>query len=268
MQSSESRLDRREMLAALGLGAAAIAGSAVAQQPAQPAGAQAKTPPTAIVPGNVIPAELNLFDDASGQFVLPPLHYAFDALEPHIDAKTMEIHHDKHHQAYVNGLNKALAELARIRSAAGDSALVKFWANQVSFHGGGHINHSLFWNMMAPPSKGGGGSPKGKLAEAIQKTFGSYEQFVAQFKTTANSVEGGGWGWLVVEPWSRQLLLIQGEKQQDLMVTGCLPVVGIDVWEHAYYLKYQNKRPDYVTAWFNVVNWEFCQQLYERAIAR
>ncbi|MBS0186711.1 MAG: superoxide dismutase [Planctomycetes bacterium] len=259
-----SPLDRREALAALGLAAAAFPTLGLAQPTPQPA----KGPPIAVIPGSAAPADLKVFDEASGQFVLPALPYAFDALEPHIDAKTMEIHHDKHHAAYVAGLNKAIAELARIRAAAGDSSLVKHWANQVSFHGAGHINHSLFWQMMAPAGKGGGGSPRGALADAIQKAFGSYEQFLAQFKATATSVEGGGWGWLVVEPWSRQLLLIQGEKQQDLMVTGCLPVLGIDVWEHAYYLKYQNKRADYVNAFPNLINWEFCGKLYDRAIAR
>lgn len=277
-QSDSTPLARREALAALGFGAFAAAGVALAQpssQPSPPATnptapreTPAKGPPTAIIPGNVAPAELNVFDDATGQFVLPALPYAFDAMEPHIDAKTMEIHHGKHHAAYVAGLNKALAELARIRTAAGDSALVKFWANQVSFHGGGHINHSLFWNMMAPAGKGGGGSPRGKLADAIQKSFGSYEQFVAQFKATASSVEGGGWAWLAVEPWSKQLLLFQGEKQQDLMVTGSLPVLGLDVWEHAYYLKYQNKRAEYINAFFSLINWEYCGKLYERAMVR
>ncbi|MGH7243078.1 MAG: superoxide dismutase [Phycisphaerales bacterium] len=270
--SSSEPIRRREALAILGLGVGAVAGSAFAQpsptSPTSPKDLPAKGAPIAIVPGNVAPAELNVFDEATGQFILPALPYAFDAMEPHIDAKTMEIHHDKHHAAYVAGLNKALAELARIRSAAGDSSLVKFWANQVSFHGGGHINHSLFWNMLAPAGKGGGGSPRGKLAEAIQKSFGSYEQFVAQFKATAGSVEGGGWGWLAVEPWSKQLLLFQGEKQQDLMVTGALPVLGIDVWEHAYYLKYQNKRADYVNSFFNLINWEYCGKLYDRAVAR
>ncbi|MBX3380881.1 MAG: superoxide dismutase [Phycisphaeraceae bacterium] len=276
--SAPPEIPRREALAALGIGAFVAAGAAIAQpstqptppatNPTRPKDLPAKGPPTAIVPGNLAPAELHVFDEATGLFVLPALPYAFDAMEPYIDAKTMEIHHDKHHAGYVAGLNKSLAELARIRSAAGDSGLVKFWANQVSFHGGGHINHSLFWNMMAPPGKGGGGSPRGALAEAINKTFGSYEQFVAQFKATAGSVEGGGWGWLAVEPWSKQLLLFQGEKQQDLMVTGALPVLGIDVWEHAYYLKYQNKRAEYVGAFFSLINWEFCGKLYDRAIAR
>lgn len=261
-KGADKGLDRREMLAALGLGAVALAGTA-SGQPQIPS---SKVPTVAVVPGNATPAELKVFDAASGQFVLPDLPYSFDALEPHIDAKTMEIHHNKHHAAYVAGLNKALGELARIRTAAGDSSLVKYWANQVSFHGAGHINHSLFWQMMAPAGKGGGGVPQGKLAEAINKAFGSYEQFMAQLKATANSVEGGGWAWLVVEPWSKQLMLIQGEKQQDLMVTGTLPVLGIDVWEHAYYLKYQNKRADYVNAFPNVINWEFCGKLYDRAV--
>ncbi|HEX8878191.1 MAG TPA: superoxide dismutase [Phycisphaerales bacterium] len=266
-------VDRREALAALGLAAASLPAIALAQPPsittpnAPPPRDPATKPPIAIIPGNAAPVDLKIFDEASGQFVLPALPYAKDALEPHIDAQTMEIHHSKHHAAYVAGVNKALGELARIRTAAGDSALIKHWANQVSFHLSGHVNHALFWNMLAPPGKGGGGgSPGGELAKAIAASFGSFEQFVAQFKSTATAVEGGGWAWLAVEPWSKQLVLIQQEKQQDMWVTGAQPVLGIDVWEHAYYLKYQNKRADYVAAFLNVVNWRFCEGLYLRAV--
>jgi Fe-Mn family superoxide dismutase len=271
MNDSSRSVDRREALAAIGLAAASLPSLAMAQPPSitspnSPPPKDGSKPPIAVIPSNTAPSELKIFDEASGQFVLPALPYAKDALEPHIDAQTMEIHHGKHHAAYVSGANKALAELARIRTAAGDSALIKHWANQVSFHLSGHVNHALFWNMLAPAGKGGGGAPGGELAKAIAASFGSFEQFVAQFKATATAVEGGGWAWLAVEPWSKQLVLIQQEKQQDMWVTGAQPVLGIDVWEHAYYLKYQNKRADYVAAFLNVVNWRFCESLFLRAV--
>jgi Fe-Mn family superoxide dismutase len=167
----------------------------------------------------------------------------------------------------VAGLNKALKELKNIREGGGDASLIKHWSREVSFHGSGHINHTLFWNMMAPAGKGGGGQPSGKLAEAINTAFGSFDKFVAQFKAAATQVEGGGWAWLVYDPVSKGLAIIQEEKQQDMMLTGCRPILGIDVWEHAYYLKYQNKRGDYIGAWMNVVNWPFAAELFEKASA-
>ncbi len=207
------------------------------------------------------------WDQAKGEYVLPPLPYDKTALEPHIDAQTMEIHHDKHHAAYVAGVNKALKELKNIREGGGDASLIKHWSRELSFHGSGHINHTLFWNMMAPAGTGGGGQPSGKLATAIDKAFGGFDKFVAQFKAAAGQVEGGGWAWLVYDPMSKGLLIIQEEKQQDMMLSGCHPILGIDVWEHAYYLKYQNKRGDYVNSFMNVVNWGFVQGLFDSAMA-
>ena len=257
--------DRREALTILGASAAFLAAGAARAQPE----AAAKQPPEGTPRINVrMPAgavTIKIYDEDKREFVLPPLPYAKAALEPHIDAQTMEIHHGKHHQAYVNGLNKALKELATIREAAGDAALVKHWAREVAFHAGGHVNHALFWHMMAPAGQGGGGEPTGPLADALSRDFGSFPKFVAQFKATAAGVDGSGWAWLVHEPLSDRLFITPMEKQQDGFVAGCHPILGLDVWEHAYYLKYQNKRPDYATAFFNVVNWSFCQQLYTAA---
>lgn len=199
------------------------------------------------------------FQPATGEYTLPPLPYAAEALEPHLDAKTITIHHDKHHAAYVRGLNIALQQLDLIRTGGGDPALIKHWSRELSFHASGHINHSLFWNCMAPT--GGGEPPAGILADAIVRDFGSFNAFAAQFRLAAETVEGGGWAWLVHEPLAGRLLVIQQEKQQDMMVTGARPLLGIDVWEHAYYLKYENRRADYVAAFMNVINWPYVQQL-------
>jgi Fe-Mn family superoxide dismutase len=247
-------LDRRTILSGLGISALGVV--------AAPAlGGQAATQPA----GTPV-ADLG-FDAAKGEYVLPPLPYPKDALEPHLDAATMEIHHGKHHKAYVDGLNKALKALADIRAGTGDASLVKHWSREVSFHGAGHINHSLFWNMMAPAGKGGGGEPTGPLADMIARDFGSFAAFAGHFKAAAVAVEGSGWAWLVYEPVARRLLITQGEKQQNLMLTGVRPILGVDVWEHAYYLKYQNKRADYVAAFMNVVNWSFCASLLKAATA-
>jgi Fe-Mn family superoxide dismutase len=253
--SANSPIDRRDVLTAIG-----VAGAAAAFAHAQPG-----TPLTTGGSKPAAPAGLPGFDAAKGEYVLPPLPYDKNALEPHIDAQTMEIHHDKHHKAYVDGLNKAVKALRDIREG-GDAGLIKHWSRELSFHGSGHVNHTLFWNMMAPAGKGGGGQPTGKLAAAIEADFGGFDKFLAHFKGAAAQVEGGGWAWLVVCPVSKKLVIIQEEKQQDMMLTGAKPVLGIDVWEHAYYLKYQNKRSDYVTAFMNVVNWKFCEGLYEAAI--
>jgi superoxide dismutase, Fe-Mn family len=181
---------------------------------------------------------------------LPPLPYAVDALEPHLDAQTMQLHHDKHHLAYVNGLNKAEEELAKARQS-GDHALVQHWSRQAAFHGGGHWLHSMFWKVMAPAGKGGGGEPSGELLAAITESFGS---------AAANAVEGSGWGLLHYRAADQRLIILQAENQQKLSAWGSTPILGVDVWEHAYYLKYQNRRADYVTAWWNVVNWTQVEQ--------
>ncbi|MBK7405070.1 MAG: superoxide dismutase [Phycisphaerales bacterium] len=206
------------------------------------------------------------WDSAKGEYTLPPLPYDYAALEPHIDAQTMQIHHDKHHAGYVKGLNNALAKLAEARQA-GDAGLIAHWSKQLSFHGSGHVNHTLFWLGMAPSGKGGGGEPSGSLRAAIDRDFGSFDKFSWQFREAAKSVEGSGWGWLVFEPLGRRLAVIQGENQQKLMLTGAAPLLGLDVWEHAYYLKYQNRRAEYVDAFMNVVNWGFVQSRFAEVSA-
>jgi len=186
---------------------------------------------------------------------LPELPYAFDALEPHIDAKTMEIHHGKHHMAYVTGLNGAEKALAAAR-AAGDFAMVQHYSKAAAFHGGGHFLHSMFWKVMAPAGKGGGGEPAGELADMITRDFGSFAAFKAHFGAAAKAVEGSGWALLHYRYEDGRLLVLQAENQSKLSPWGSMPVLGIDVWEHAYYLNYQNNRAGYVDAWWNVVNWE------------
>lgn len=192
---------------------------------------------------------------AGGKHELPPLPYAYDALEPHIDAQTMQLHHGKHHLAYVNGLNKAEEELAKARTS-GDFALVQHWSKQAAFHGGGHWLHSMFWKIMGAPGKDGGGEPSGELLAAINDSFGSFDAFKKQFSAAAGAVEGSGWALLHYRKDDQRLIVLQAENQHKLTSWGATPIMGIDVWEHAYYLKYQNKRPDYIAAWWNLVNWK------------
>ncbi len=185
---------------------------------------------------------------------LPDLPYAYDALEPHIDAQTMTIHHDKHHAAYVAGVNAAEQNLAKAR-AAGDFAFIQHWSRQLAFHYGGHYLHSMFWKVMGPAGKSGGGEPTGVLAERIARDFGNFDAFKKQFSAAAGAVEGSGWALLHYRPQDDRLVICQAENQHKIAQWGATPILGIDVWEHAYYLKYQNRRPDYVAAWWNVVNW-------------
>ncbi|MEZ6243517.1 MAG: superoxide dismutase [Phycisphaerales bacterium] len=195
------------------------------------------------------------WNEAAGEYTLPPLPYAYNALEPHIDEQTMRIHHDKHHAGYVKGLNEALEKLASLRAQKSDAGLLQHWERKLSFNGGGHINHTLFWQGMAPADQGGGGSPQGALREQIDRDFGSYDNFEWQFRSAAGGVEGSGWGWLAWETLGQRLVVLQMENQQKLLFPGLVPLLGVDVWEHAYYLKYQNRRGDYVDAFLNVVNW-------------
>ena len=183
------------------------------------------------------------------------LPYAYDALEPYIDAQTMEIHHSRHHAAYVNGLIAAEKELAVAR-AANNFPQIEYWSKKVTFHGGGHILHSIFWSVMAPHGNGGGGEPTGELARRINRDFGSFEAFKAQFTAASVAVEGSGWGLLHYRPIDDRLMILQAENQHKLTLWASAPVLGVDVWEHAYYLKYQNNRGEYVNQWWNVVNWE------------
>jgi len=190
-------------------------------------------------------------------FTLPPLPYAPAALEPHIDAMTMEIHHGKHHQAYITNLNKAVESAPDL----GSKSLEELLANNCAIapdaikmavrnHGGGHYNHSMFWNILGP---NGGGAPVGNLSAAINSTFGGFDAFKEKFNAAAASRFGSGWAWLVK---SGSALDITSTANQDCpLMDGKFPVIGLDVWEHAYYLKYQNRRPDYINAWWNVVNW-------------
>lgn len=184
--------------------------------------------------------------------VLPILPYAYDALEPHMDEATVRLHHDKHHQGYVDGLNKAEEKLQEAREK-GDYALIKHWERELAFHGSGHILHTLYWDNM---KANGGGEAIGPIAEQISKDFGSYAAFRAQFKAAAVAVEGSGWTVLVWNPAFNKLEILMSEKHQNLTQWGVEPLLIVDVWEHAYYLKYQNRRADFVEAWFNLINWD------------
>ena len=235
-------ISRREMIKTIGLGvtAAAVApllASAVQDQPAAPTG-----------------------------FTLPSLPYAYDALEPHIDARTMEIHYTKHHQAYVTNLNQALEAYPKLRAnsveelIAGLNSLPESIRTAVRNNGGGHANHSLFWKTLAPK----GGEPAGALADAINSRFGSFAKFRDQFTEAALHRFGSGWVWLCKNDQDK--LSIASTANQDSPLTdGLKPLVGLDVWEHAYYLKYQNRRTDYVAAWWNVVNWKYVTDKFANA---
>lgn len=192
---------------------------------------------------------------------LPPLPYAYNALEPNMDEQTVKLHHDMHHKAYVDGLNNAEDKLAAAREA-GDYALVKHWSRELAFHGSGHILHSIFWTNLAPNA---GGEPTGDLAEAVKKDFGSFERCKAQLVAVTVAVEGSGWGLLTYMPDQDRLLIMQAEKHQDLTQWGAVPLLVLDAWEHAYYLKYQNRRAEYVNNLFNLINWADVAARYEKA---
>lgn len=205
------------------------------------------------------------WDVKSSEYTLPDLPYAYDALSTAIDEQTMRIHHDKHHAGYVRGLNNAIKQLEMIRWEQGDPTLIQHWQRQLSFHMGGHVNHTLFWSGMKSELAGGGGQPTGNLSQIIKRDFGSFGKFAHQFKLAATKVEGSGWGWLVYEPFSKSLMITQVQNQQDMMIAGAVPLLGVDVWEHAYYLKYQNRRSDYIEAFMNVINWDEVSRRFEAA---
>ena len=191
-------------------------------------------------------------------FTLPALPYAYDALEPHIDARTMEIHHTKHHQAYVNNLNAALEKAPQLEGKSLDdlmrsiNSVPEAVRTAVRNNGGGHWNHSQFWEWMGPKR---GGEPTGRLADAIKSSFGDFAKFKEQFAAAAAGRFGSGWAWLIDEG-NGKLSITSTPNQDNPLMEGKKAILGLDVWEHAYYLKYQNKRPDYVAAWWNVVNWD------------
>ena len=215
-------------------------------------------------------AAARIVSAAEPPYTVPKLPYAYDALEPYIDALTMQIHHDKHHQAYVDNLNKAIS---------GDPALAKLSVEellqrldslpsairtQVRNQGGGHANHSLFWQTLSPASTSG--KPGGRLAEALTRTFGGQEKFEEAFRTAAVGVFGSGWAWLTTDRSGK--LGIEATPNQDTPLSaGRQPLLGIDVWEHAYYLKYQNRRPEYVAAFYHVINWDFVNETFTKLTA-
>jgi len=200
-------------------------------------------------------------------FELPALDYAFNALEPHIDARTMEIHHGKHHQAYVNNLNNALKDNAAALSSGLEEIIrnISKYSAAVRNNGGGHWNHSMFWKVMSP---NGGGTPGGDLGTAITATFGSFDAMREQFNQAAATRFGSGWAWLIVH--DGKLVITSTPNQDnplmDIAEVKGTPILGLDVWEHAYYLHYQNRRPDYIGAWWNVVNWEEVSRRYAAAL--
>jgi Fe-Mn family superoxide dismutase len=224
------RMSRRQAIAGIGLGSLGVAMSAsrAAAGEAPATGA----PPTLV------------------EYALPPLPYK--SLEPVIDDATLALHHDKHHAGYVKGANAALEALAKAREA-GDFALVKHWERELAFHGSGHALHALYWTSLWP---GGRGEPSAELARAIEASFGSKEKMLAQFAAATKAVEASGWGVLAWEPLGRRLVVLQAERHQDLTVWGCVPILVCDVWEHAYYLKYQNNRGAYVDTVMGIVDWQ------------
>jgi Fe-Mn family superoxide dismutase len=200
-------------------------------------------------------------------FTLPKLDYEYDALEPHIDSKTMHIHHTLHHQTYINKANAALAdtEYENVnveKLLKGINSLPSNLQKAVQEHVGGHFNHSLFWQVMSPQ---GGGKPEGIVAQAINEQLGGFDKFKEEFTAAAISQFGSGWAWLCVTP-DKKLIIQNSANQDSPLMHGNIPILGLDVWEHAYYLKYQNKRPDYIAAFYNVVNWQEVQRRYLLAI--
>jgi Fe-Mn family superoxide dismutase len=212
---------------------------------------------------------MNVLDDVMRKYDLPPLPYAYDALEPQIDARTMEIHHTKHHQTYTDKLNAALEKcppeiqekdileiLANLDQVPADQK------SAINFNGGGFDNHRIFWNNM---KSGGGAEPGGSIGDAITKSFGSFSEFKEKFSTATSLIQGSGWGWLVYDPSAKKVEYKSMPNQTSPRTEGLIPLLGCDVWEHAYYLKYQNKRPDYISAWWNVVNWNDVESRFGKA---
>lgn len=201
-------------------------------------------------------------------YTLPELPYAYDALEPYIDAKTMEIHHTKHHQTYINNINAGIEgteweDLSVEELMSKANQVPEDLKNNVINNGGGHANHSLFWTVMSPS---GGGNPEGEIAQAIDKELGGFEAFKEAFTKAALTRFGSGWAWLSVAP--DQTIIIESSANQDSpLMHGNTPILGLDVWEHAYYLKYQNRRPEYIAAFFNVVNWKEVNRRYLEALS-
>lgn len=191
------------------------------------------------------------FMNEQGEFALPPLPYSYDALASHIDKQTLELHHDKHHAGYVRGLNKAVAKVKEAIDKE-DYTMIKHWERELAFHGGGHFFHTIYWNSMSPDKM----QPTDLVTKYINKSFGSFKKFESYFFAATKSVEGSGWGVLAYQPPADKMVILQTEKHQNQSQWINIPVLVCDVWEHAYYLKYQNKRGDYIKAFMEIVNWK------------
>lgn len=196
-----------------------------------------------------------------GKHTLPPLPYSYDALEPFIHHEIMLLHHDKHHKSYVDGLNKAEKEMQKARTTK-NFELIKHWEREAAFHGAGHYLHTIFWSIMTPK---GGGKPSGMLMREINNAFGDFDHFKKHFSEAANNVEGVGWAIVVWSPRSRRLEILQAEKHQNLSQWDVVPILVLDVWEHAYYLQYQNDRKKYIENWWNIVNWREVERRFHEA---
>ena len=242
-------LNRRHFLGLLGVGTGAIATSIYAPQLTW---AAETTKPAGQTP-----------------FTLPPLPYSYNALEPHIDERTMQFHHDKHHAAYVKGLNAVIEKYPRLRGKTAEDLIRNLDAvpedvrTSVRNNGGGHVNHTMFWEIMGPNA---GGEPTGEIATAIQRSFGSFAAFKTQFNEAGTKRFGSGWAWLVRNK-DGKLQVVSTPNQDNPLSDGLYPIMGNDVWEHAYYLLYQNRRADYLQAWWNVVNWKAVNDRYKTAVA-
>ncbi len=239
------------VLAVGGLWFLPMAGCSKPPQPQTPA----PPPPAGSDP---TPEETNM----PAEYTLPPLPYAYDALEPHMDAQTLKLHHDLHHAGYVKGANAATAALRKARESK-DFALVDHYSKKLAFHTSGHLLHSLFWENMAPAGKTG--TPSKGLQAAIDASFGSLEAMKGHMSAAAKSVEGSGWGILGYNPLDQQLTILQCENHEKKAIWAVIPILVVDVWEHAYYLKYQNKRGDFIAAWWDLVNWNDVSARYAKA---
>jgi superoxide dismutase, Fe-Mn family len=202
-----------------------------------------------------------ILEDFVTEYVLPELSYDYAALEPHISARIMELHHSKHHATYVAGANNALAQLAEAREK-GDFANINRLSKDLAFHTGGHVNHSVFWNNLSPD---GGDKPTGELAAALNESFGSFDGFQAHFTAVATTIQGSGWAILAWDSLGAALHIVQLYDQQANVPVGMVPIVMLDMWEHAFYLQYRNVKPDYVKAWWNVVNWADASARFDAA---
>ncbi|WP_068469064.1 superoxide dismutase [Candidatus Protochlamydia phocaeensis] len=204
---------------------------------------------------------------SSQQYQLPPLPYDFGALEPVISAEIMTLHYTKHHQAYVNNLNKALEQYADAQQKQDLAAMIAL-QSAIKFNGGGHVNHSIFWTNLSPKNKDGGAPPEGALADAINREFGSLQTLIDHLSTKAVAIQGSGWGWLGYDKNKNTLTLATCDNQDPLSTKGLVPLLGIDVWEHSYYLQYKNARADYVKAIWQVVNWKNVAERYQKAASK